>query len=142
VDDDPTDAEADGSETADSKSVEAETADADRNEAGTETGDADTIPDADGTARATAAERTESDGDVDDELAGSIPFRDDDTETMNTVLSEGSAESDDESVDDESADDESADDESTDDEPTEGAAEAGDEGDGKEGGFFSRLLGR
>ncbi|ELZ58609.1 MULTISPECIES: P-loop NTPase [Halorubrum] len=102
-------------------------------DAGTETGeddDSDAIPDADETARATAAERTESDDDIEDELAGSIPFRDDDTGTMNTVLSEEAEGGDDP---DGSADDDGDGTTADDDE---------DDGDGEDGGFFSRLLGR
>ncbi|VTT87082.1 Septum site-determining protein MinD [Halorubrum sp. DM2] len=99
--------------------------------------DPDAIPDADETARVTATERTESDDDIDDELAGSIPFRDDDTGTMNTVLSEEPEDGDDASG--ESADGETAEESS----PDAGDEEdKGDEGDGKDGGFFSRLLGR
>ena len=68
--------------------------------------------------------------DVDDELAGSVPFRDDDTGTMKTTLS---ADEDDET------DDAEADDAGTDDVETE---DAGTDDDEKRGGFFSRLLGR
>ncbi|MFC6771767.1 cobyrinic acid ac-diamide synthase, partial [Halorubrum pallidum] len=70
-----------------------------------------------------------SDRDIDDELAGSVPFRDDDTGTMNTVLSEQSGSGDQQ-------------------ETTDGSDEAddrgeGDEDDGTDGdGFFSRLFGR
>ncbi|EMA65268.1 cobyrinic acid ac-diamide synthase [Halorubrum aidingense JCM 13560] len=64
------------------------------------------------------SETKESDGDdIDDELAGSVPFRDDDTGIMNTARSESDDESDGQSAD-----------EATDDE--------------NKGGFFSRLLGR
>jgi septum site-determining protein MinD len=55
--------------------------------------------------------------DIDDELAGSVPFRDDDTGTMNTVGSGSDDESDDQNADEET-------------------------NDKKAGGFFSRLLGR
>ncbi|MDB2261988.1 P-loop NTPase [Halorubrum ezzemoulense] len=98
----------------------------------------DAIPDADETAREAATERGEADGegttsadpaadDIDDELAGSIPFRDDDTGTMNTVLS------------DEDEPDGDAGREATDDADASSADEEEEEGDG---GFFSRLLGR
>jgi len=162
--DQPEATDVDEPETTDTESAEVETADADRDDAAgertddevdaenttddrgaagdedaeTDDGDPDAIPDADETARATAAERTESDDDIDDELAGSIPFRDDDTGTMNTVLSEGAAGDDDQSVDD----DESADDDEVGEGTPTDAADEEDEGDGEDGGFFSRLLGR
>jgi len=100
--------------------------------------ESDAIPDADETAGEAATGRGEADGegtagadsaegdDIDDELAGSIPFRDDDTGTMNTVLSEEKSETD--GDDGETADDADA---SSPDEEEEG-----------HGGFFSRLLGR
>ncbi|GAB7010035.1 P-loop NTPase [Halorubrum trueperi] len=70
--------------------------------------------------------------DIDDELAGSVPFRDDDTGTMNTALAEERSNETD-SEGDESGD-ESGDDRSDD--------ENGDGGSDGDGGFFSRLLGR
>ncbi|ELZ51261.1 cobyrinic acid ac-diamide synthase [Halorubrum coriense DSM 10284] len=102
--------------------------------------ESDAIPDADETAREAATERDGPDsegtagadsaegGDIDDELAGSIPFRDDDTGTMNTVLSEEKSEPDGD------ADEKTTDDAS--------ASSADDEEEGGDGGFFSRLLGR
>ncbi|GAA0548463.1 cell division ATPase MinD [Halorubrum ejinorense] len=127
-------------------------------------GEPDSIPDADETARDATAQggerRDAADGpaadsgasgdDVDAELAGSIPFRDDDTGTMNTVLSEG----DDDggaASDADGAEGSSADAGDTDRTGTEGDEAAGsqsetsdskDEEDEKDGGFFSRLLGR
>ncbi|MFC7323743.1 P-loop NTPase [Halorubrum rutilum] len=87
----------------------------------------------------------------DDELAGSVPFRDDDTGTMNTVLAEGdgdgnggaasgegTAGSDEETA---SGDGAASGDESA----SGGEAASGDESEGEEaesGGFFSRLFGR
>ncbi|WP_418280535.1 cell division ATPase MinD [Halorubrum sp. DTA98] len=64
-------------------------------------------------------ERADDADDVADELAGSVPFRDDDTDTVGTALAE-EAEGGDDAVDD-----------------------GTDEDDGTDGGgFFSRLLGR
>ena len=78
----------------------------------------------------TPADRSAApDRDIDDELAGSVPFRDDDTGTMNTVLSERSG-----------ADDEQ--------DSTNGDGETGDtdreesDDDADGDGFFSRLFGR
>ncbi|SDG12227.1 septum site-determining protein MinD [Halorubrum xinjiangense] len=114
----------------------------DGDETAAEAADSDAIPDADETARESAVDRGDEDGgegrasdeptadDIDDELAGSIPFRDDDTGTMNTVLSEG---------DDETGAD--GDDESAESGTGEESA-ADDEEPGDDGGFFSRLLGR
>ena len=65
-----------------------------------------------------ATGRTPEQSDIDDELAGSVPFRDDDTGTMNTVLSDDDAEGDKADTDDERDEDDD------------------------DGGFFSRLLGR
>ena len=71
----------------------------------------DDTPESDGaaTAETEPAPADEAEADPDDELAGSVPFRDDDTGTMNSVLSED---------------------------------EADDDEEDKDGGFFSRLLGR
>ncbi|EMA62292.1 nucleotide-binding protein [Halorubrum kocurii] len=73
---------------------------------------ADDTPESGGeaTTETDPASNEAAEADPDDELAGSVPFRDDDTGTMNTVLSEDEA-------DDEEEED-------------------------KDGGFFSRLLGR
>jgi septum site-determining protein MinD len=114
--------------------------------------ESDTIPDADRTAREATGGRDaggdeaegRGDDDIDDELAGSIPFRDDDSGTMNTVLSEEDGDGEADADDGQAADDEQA----TDDEQAEAADEGesaadGDDGDAKkDGGFFSRLLGR
>ncbi|QKY16361.1 P-loop NTPase [Halorubrum sp. CBA1229] len=77
-----------------------------------------------------AAAAEEPTADPDDELAGSVPFRDDDT-GMNTVLSEG-------------AEDAEETEEAEEAEEPEDAAETDDEegGEEKSGGFFSRLFGR
>ncbi|WP_049984423.1 P-loop NTPase [Halorubrum sp. BV1] len=76
-----------------------------------------------------ASEEEEPSRDIDDELAGSVPFRDDDTGTMNTVLSERSGADDDR--DSTNGDDEPGDTERD---------ESDDDTDGD--GFFSRLFGR
>ena len=89
----------------------------------------------------------------DDELAGSVPFRDDDTGTMNTVLAEddgdGNAASGEEAASDGAAangEDVASDgktgssEETADGDESEGE-EAGDEGS-ESGGFFSRLFSR
>ena len=97
--------------------------------------ESDAIPDADETAREAATGRDEgaagadsgAGDDIDDELAGSIPFRDDDTGTMNTVLSE--------------EDEEDGDGEETTDDAGSSSADDEDEEEGGSG-FFSRLLGR
>jgi septum site-determining protein MinD len=115
-------------------------------EAKTEPADGgDNIPDADETARGTGVDREEGDDragaeptasgdDVDDELAGSIPFRDDDSGSMNTVLSErdGGAADGDENPTEDPAEGSSSD------EPAEKEQEESREGSG----FFSRLFGR
>ena len=77
-----------------------------------------------------AAAAEEPTADPDDELAGSVPFRDDDT-GMNTVLSEG-------------AEDAEETEEAEEAEEPEDAAETDDKegGEEKSGGFFSRLFGR
>ena len=136
VDDGDTETEEDDTETEeDGTDSGEEGVDRDDDDPANDEGDA--IPDADETAREAAAERDEeaeptgrepadSSGaaeDVDEELAGSIPFRDDDTGTMNTVLAEEDAE--------EGADGESR-----------AGEESSDEDDDEDGGFFSRLLGR
>ncbi|MFC6754666.1 hypothetical protein ACFQEU_14545, partial [Halorubrum tibetense] len=82
------------------------------------TADHETEGTQDGGVADTEADEGSLDADEDDELAGSVPFRDDDEGTVGTALSR-------------SADDE-------DDEP---GPDADDEDDEK-GGFFSRLLGR
>ena len=96
-----------------------------------ESGDGDAIPDADRTARDAPAE-----DDIDDELAGSIPFRDDDTGTMNTVLSEEDGEDGEDGEGDEVPESEAAA------EAVEEESSADDDEESDEGGFFSRLLGR
>ena len=69
----------------------------------------------------------DSQDDIDDELAGSVPFRDDDTGTTSTALSE--------------SDDDGTESGDTTDEADE-ADETEQTDDTKRGGFFSRLLGR
>ena len=137
------DADPDGDEAAPGSTGDGEVEGDDADD-GSETDGKDAIADADETAREAAAERESEDraaagDDIDDELAGSIPFRDDDTGTMNTVLAEDpdeSADSEDAGADDGGADAAEA-------EANEESAEGvDDEDDGGDGGFFSRLLGR
>ena len=90
-----------------------------------------------GDAAEDASERGEPARDIDDELAGSVPFRDDDTGTMNTVLSERGGSGAERDETDERDDGGEADDRS---EGDENGDENGDETDGD--GFFSRLFGR
>ena len=82
--------------------------------------------------------------DPDDELAGSVPFRDDDTETMDTVLSEADegAEEAGEGVQEAGEDaEETGDAEETADAESETTDDEAED-EGESGGFFSRLLGR
>ena len=86
----------------------------------------------DATSAGDASDESEAEGDAtdgpedpDDELAGSVPFRDDDTGARGAVVAED-------------ADDDAADE--TEKEAADGDGEAADEE--RSGGFFSRLLGR
>ncbi|TKX69562.1 cell division ATPase MinD [Halorubrum sp. SP9] len=159
--DDDTDEDADGGPAADGDETASESAaatagegdedaaesdaaegDEDAAESDAEESDAEPapIPDADETAR-TATGETGSGDDVEDELAGSIPFRDDDTGTMNTVLSDEDREDEGNDGSESSPDADDAD--RTDPEPSEAADPRSDEEEQeKSGGFFSRLFGR
>ena len=121
--------------------------------------ESDAIPDADETAREATAGPDDGDDsgdgdeagsradagseagdDIDDELAGSIPFRDDDSGTMNTVLSEEDGESEADADDEGAASDAETESEAGSEEEAESTAD--DDPKEKDGGFFSRLLGR
>ncbi|WP_418283951.1 P-loop NTPase [Halorubrum sp. DTA46] len=79
--------------------------------------------------------------DIDDELVGSVPFRDDDTGTMNTALTgdEAAAAGDDGAADEGDSDDGDREGRERDDEERDDRSERGDD---KRGGFLSRLFGR
>ena len=121
--------------------------------------ESDAIPDADETAREATAGPDDGDDsgdgdeagsradagseagdDIDDELAGSIPFRDDDSGTMNTVLSEEDGESEADADDEGAASDAETESEAGSEEEAESTPD--DDPGEKDGGFFSRLLGR
>ena len=121
--------------------------------------ESDAIPDADETAREATAGPDDGDDsgdgdeagsradagseagdDIDDELAGSIPFRDDDSGTMNTVLSEEDGESEADANDEGAASDAETESEAGSEEEAESTPD--DDPGEKDGGFFSRLLGR
>ncbi|MFC5279858.1 P-loop NTPase [Halorubrum rubrum] len=106
-------------------------------------GSAETNVDDDSERSQTDADPAAGDHDVDDEdaeddLAGSVPFRDDDTGTMETALTGA------DDPDRDANDDDTGDDDRGKDDRAENGPEGDDEGDGKDGdgGFFSRLLGR
>ena len=121
--------------------------------------ESDAIPDADETAREATAGPDDGDDsgdgdeagsradagseagdDIDDELAGSIPFRDDDSGTMNTVLSEEDGEGEADADDEGAASDAETESEAGSEEEAESTPD--DDPGEKDGGFFSRLLGR
>ena len=115
--------------------------------------ESDAIPDADETAREATAGPDDGDeagsradagseagDDIDDELAGSIPFHDDDSGTMNTVLSEEDGESEADADDEGAASDAETESEAGSEEEAESTPD--DDPGEKDGGFFSRLLGR
>ncbi|WP_281195576.1 P-loop NTPase [Halorubrum sp. F4] len=116
--------------------VEESTENDDENEGSAELiGEAEpeTDPDDEGDADADEGDADADDGDdIDEDLAGSVPFRDDDTGTMDTALTGASDDERKTGDGDERGDDHEGGD--------------GDEGDGKDDdgkrGFFSRLLGR
>ncbi|WP_144799850.1 nucleotide-binding protein [Halorubrum depositum] len=117
---------ADDVEEATPEDTEEATADDEEATDGTEVDEAE----ADEVSEVDEAETDEAEeADPDDELAGSVPFRDDDTGGMNTVLSEGDGDAEEtEDAESETADDGEKDDDERD--------------DGSGGGFFSRLFGR
>ena len=80
------------------------------------------IPNAEGPE---SEKKTEPESDIDEELAGSIPFRDDDSDAMETALSR---------TDEDESEADGTDADSSD--------ESGDDDDEEKSGFFSRLLGR
>lgn len=117
---------ADGVEEATPEDTEEATADDEEATDDTEVDEAE----ADEVAEADEAETDEAEAaDPDNELAGSVPFRDDDTGGMNTVLSEGNGDAE----ETEDAGSETADD---------GEKDDGEKDDDSGGGFFSRLFGR